>query len=113
MHYECRVPSAETQSRHSALSTRHFLLPDSELVDDGAIPLLIGLLEVIEKAATAPNELEQSPPAVVIFRVGLEMLCQVGDSVREEGNLHFRRAGVTIVGSVMRNQIRFLLLGGW
>ena len=88
------------------------LLTDAELVDDRAIAIEVGLLEVVEEPTAAADELEQSAAAVMVLRVGPEVLGQVGDAVREERDLHLRRPGVTLVGGKVRNQFRFLLLGG-
>ena len=35
------------------------------------------------------------------------------DAVRKQRNLNFRRTGVRIMDSVARDEVRFLLLGGW
>ena len=88
------------------------LFPDSELVDDRPVPLEVRLLEVVEKAAAAADELEKPAPAVVILRVSLEMLREIGDAIGEERDLYFRRARVPLVGGEARDQLRFLLLGG-
>src|SRR5437762_706838 len=89
------------------------LLTDAELVDDRTVTFLIGLLEVIEKATTTTDELEQTAAAVMILRVRLEVLGQVSNTVRQEGDLHLRRAGIISMRAVLRNQIRLLLLGCW
>src|SRR3954447_22620238 len=88
------------------------LLTDAELVDDGAIALEIGLLEVVEKTAPAPDELQQTAAGVMVLRVRLEVLGQIRDAVRKESDLHLRRTSVTRMGGEVRDQIRFLLLGG-
>src|SRR5690349_2801526 len=54
------------------------LLADAELVDDRPVALEVRLLEVVEKAAAAADELEKPAPAVVILRVSLEMLREIG-----------------------------------
>src|SRR5712691_3047152 len=99
-------------TQHSALGTQH-LLSDSQLIDDRAVSLLVGLFEVVQKTAAAADELQQSAPAVVILRVRFEVFGQIADAVRQKGDLHFGRAGVTVVGAILRNQVRFLLLGAW
>src|SRR5579859_4089303 len=113
------VPSAESRvpSRsNSALGTRNsalFLLADAELIDDGAIPLVVGLLEVVQQATTAADELQKSAAAVMILRVRFEVLRQVADAVRQERDLHFGRAGIRIVSLVVRYEACFLFLGRW
>src|SRR5688500_16077411 len=55
------------------------LLTDTELVDDRAVPLHIGLLEVVKKPAAASDELQQTATGMMVLRMGLEMLGEVGD----------------------------------
>src|SRR4051794_31859152 len=88
------------------------LLADTELVDDRAIAIVVGLLQVVEQATTPADQLEQSAAAVMVLRMRLEVLGEVGDTVRQKRDLHLRRAGVAVMGGVARNQLRFLLLGG-
>ena len=88
------------------------LLTNSEFVDDRAVALGVGLLEVIQKTAATADHLQKPAPAVMIFRVRLEVLRQVADATREERDLHFGRPSVPVVRFVLRNELRFLLLGG-
>ena len=88
------------------------LFADSELVDDRPVPLVVRFLEVVEKTAAAADELEKPAAAVVILRVSLEMLREIGDAIGEERDLYFRRARVPLMGSVAPDQLRFLFLGG-
>src|SRR5688572_25423273 len=69
------------------------LLTDTELIDDRAVPLHIGLLEVVKKPAAASDELQQTAARVMVLRVGIEMLGEVGNAVREKCDLHFWRPG--------------------
>src|SRR6185369_3309533 len=85
------------------------LLSDAELVDDRTVALEVRLLEVVEKAAAPADELEKAAAAVMIFRVGLEMFREIGNTIGEERDLNFRRAGVTLVGGKARDQLRLLL----
>src|SRR5437867_2549457 len=112
---ECRVLRAElmpTGTQDSGLRTQH-LLPDSELIDDRAVALLVGLLQVVQKTTAAADELQQAATAVMILRVRFEVFGQVADAVREKCDLHFGRAGITVVGAILRNHFGFLLLGAW
>ena len=88
------------------------LLTNSEFVDDRAIALEVGLLEVIQKTAATADELQKPAPAVMIFRVLLEVFRQIGDATREERDLHFGRPSVPVVRFVLPDELCFLLLGG-
>ena len=47
---------------------------------------------------------------MIIFCVNLQMLGELRDAFREDGNLHFRRAGVGLMGAVRVNDSGFLIL---
>ena len=88
------------------------LLTNSELVDDRAVPLHVSLLEVVKKPAAATDELQQAAARVMVLRVGLEMLGEVGNAVREECDLHFWRPGIGVMNPIRVDEVRLLLLGG-
>src|SRR2546423_7885415 len=88
------------------------LFSDAEFIDDRAVTLDVGLLQIVEKAATAADELEQSAAAVMVLRVRLEMLGEVGDAIREKCDLHFGSSGIAVMGAILGDQVRFLLFSG-
>jgi len=88
------------------------LLTDAELVDDRAVPLHIGLLEVVKKPAAASDELQQTAAGMMILRMGLEMLGEVGNAVREKCDLHFWRPGIAVMDAILVDDGGFLLLRG-
>ena len=88
------------------------LLTDAELVDDGAIALVVRLLEVVEKAAAPADELQKTAAAVMVLRVRLEVLGQIGDSIREKRNLRFRGASVAFMDGVLGDEVGLLFLRG-
>jgi len=84
------------------------LFSDAKLLDQIAIGVDILLLEVIQKAPSLANELQQAPAGMMILLVRLEMLGQMIDPGAQQGNLHLRRAGVIGVVCVLGDN--FLLL---
>src|SRR5258708_27933491 len=68
-----------------------WLLADAELVDDGAVAVLIRLLQVVEKAAAAADQLEETAAAVMLLRMGLEVLGQAGAPIRQNRHPHLPR----------------------
>src|SRR5687768_5810076 len=88
------------------------LLTDTELVDDRAVPLHIGLLEVVKKPAAASDELQQTATGMMVLRMGLEMLGEVGNAVREKCDLHFWRPGIAVMDAILVDDGGFLLLRG-
>ena len=89
-----------------------WLLADAQFVDDGAVALHVLFLQVVEKPAAAADHLQQTAAAVMILRVGLEVLGKVGDAVREECDLHFWRSGIDVMDSIRGDELGFLLFGG-
>jgi hypothetical protein len=77
------------------------LLPDAEALDGAAITLDIVPLEVIQKTATPTDQLKQAAAAVMVLRMGLEMLRQFRNPACQERYLHLRRAAVGLVESVV------------
>src|SRR4051794_32166663 len=83
------------------------LLADAELVDDRAVALEVRLLEVVQKAAATPDQLQEAATAVMVLRVRLEVLRQIGNSAREECDLHFWGAGIAVMRAILGNEICF------
>jgi len=54
----------------------------------------ISPVQVIKQAPPLANQFQQTPPRVIVFSVCLEMLGKTVDSVSQQRNLHFRRAGI-------------------
>ena len=78
-------------------------LSQVQLGDDGAVPLDVHLLEVAEEVAPMSYHLQKSPAAVVILHVGSQMLGQGVDAIGQDSDLDFRRAGVTLMDGILRD----------
>jgi hypothetical protein len=96
-----------------ALRALMWLLANAQTFDDGFVPVLIRLLQVVEKTAAASDQFQEAAAAVMILRVRLEVLRQVGDAVREECDLHFWRSGIDVMDSIRGYELSFLLFRGW
>src|SRR6185437_1777090 len=77
--YPARVPVLPAQAK----------APDQRLVAGLALAL-----QVVEQTPPPPDQHQQAAPRMEILRVDLEMLGQVVDPLGEQGDLHFRAAGV-------------------
>ena len=73
------------------------LLAQTELFDQGAIALNVGLLEVVQHLATLADQLEQAGTGVEVLLVGLEMIGEAVDAGGKKGDLNFSGAGVAFV----------------
>src|SRR5688500_6037868 len=77
------------------------LSAQAEFADDLPVPLDVVLLDVVEEATATTDELHQAPTGVMVALVHLEMLGEVVDALREDGDLHLGRAGVRVVEPVL------------
>jgi hypothetical protein len=71
------------------------LLADAERLDDGPVTIDVLGLQVVEETPALADQHEQATAGMVILRVELEVLGQIGDALREERDLNFGRARVT------------------
>jgi hypothetical protein len=71
---------------------------------DSQVTLVVGLAQISQHAAALPNKLEQSAPARLIFFVDPEMVGQLLDTAGQDGDLHFRGAGVRIMAMIVCDQ---------
>jgi hypothetical protein len=53
---------------------------EAEFSNDRAVPLNVNCADVVEHTTTATNEHQQTTTGVVIFRMGLQVICQVLNS---------------------------------
>ena len=86
------------------------LLSDVQLADNGAVTLNIGLLEVVEKISSVTYHLEKSAAAVVILVVSLEVFVEIVDPVSEERDLNLRRAGISLMSSILLDNCLLFVL---
>src|SRR5262249_9223288 len=63
-------------------------------LDQRFVTRLIDTREIIEQLPPLRYELEQSTTGVIVLDVGLEVLGEAVDPLREEGYLHLRRTGI-------------------
>src|SRR3954452_10324219 len=81
----------------------------AEALDEAAVAVDVHLLQVAEEAAALADEEKQATTAVVVVLVGLEVLGQVLDALREHRDLDLRGTGVALVRGVLGHDA---LLGG-
>lgn len=86
------------------------LLSDVQLADNGAVTLNICLLEVVEKISSVTYHLEKSAAAVVILVVSLEVFVEIVDPVSEKRDLNLRRAGISLMSSILLDNCLLFVL---
>ena len=70
------------------------LATQSQLCDQGPVPLHVLFLEVPKQSPTLTDHHEQASPTVMILLMGLQMVGEVIDPLSEQRNLDLRRTGV-------------------
>src|SRR5262249_30911272 len=78
----------------------------TQALDQRVVALAVPGLEIIEQPAALADQLQQAAARMVILRVTLEMLGEVGDALAQDGDLDFRRAGVGVALGVRLDQLR-------
>jgi hypothetical protein len=78
------------------------LPPDAQLLDETLVAIEISCVKIVEQTPALTDQAQQSAPRMMIFRVRPEMLGELFDTGREQGNLDFSRAasvsGAGVVG---------------
>src|SRR3954453_4780138 len=77
----------------------------TEPLDERAVPVDVGLRQVVQQAAAPPDQQEQAPPAVVVVLVLLEVLGEVADPAGQHRDLDLRRAGVVLDRRVLGHDL--------
>jgi hypothetical protein len=81
--------------------------PQPQLGDQGPIALDILALEIAQQPAPLAHQLEQSAPRVLIVLVVFQVVGEMVDPLREDGDLNFRRPGVLLAASVVGDYLCF------
>jgi hypothetical protein len=77
---------------------------EARLLENLAVALDFCALEVFEESATLADQAQQSAAGVVVLDVGLEVIGQPVDPLREERDLHLGGSGVAVVTPVSIDQ---------
>src|SRR5688500_9821051 len=75
------------------------LVPEAELVDDLPVAVDVGPLQVLEKAASLADHLEQATPAVMVLGMLSEVIGQIVDPLGQHGNLDACGTGVALMST--------------
>ena len=77
--------------------SRKLLVAQFQLFRNGLVAAQILALEVIQKAPALADHHEQPAARAVVFFVGLQMLRQMIDALRQQRDLHIRRTRVAVM----------------
>src|SRR6266545_3048027 len=95
----------KTRKGHSSAIRR--LLAKLQLSGQRLITVGVRGVEIIQQTPALADHFEQTPSRTVVLDVFLEVLGQMVDAVRQQGNLHVRRPGVALVNPKFFNRLRF------
>ena len=104
-----RIPTFQLGARPSGGDPGTSLAPQAETFDQGLIPRRIVSLEVVEQATTLADQPHQPAPGLMILEVRLEVLGELSDALRQDGDLNLGRAGVAFVRCKLRDELLPLL----
>jgi len=76
------------------------LAAQAETADQRLVTCLVDALDVVKKATTLRNQLQEAATRMIVILVALEVFGEVGDTLGKNGNLYFRRTGVAFLGGV-------------
>jgi hypothetical protein len=80
----------------------------SKLLDDVAVPIDVVPLQVIQKAPTLADHLEQTAAGMVVFLMKLKVLGEIPDLLAEDRYLHLRGTCVCRMQLVISDKTGFL-----
>ena len=101
--------SLAAQTIHSEAETPS--APQPQPCNEAFVTLLVTGLHIIEQTAALGHELDQAAARMIVLRVGLEMLGQIGDALGQDGDLHIGRARIARLGRIFGNQFLFAFGG--
>lgn len=87
------------------------VVADTELLDELAVLLDVALLDVLQHTAALTDEHHEAATGVVVLLVRLQVLGEVADALREDGDLNLGGTGVLIVLAELLDEFRGALLG--
>ncbi len=86
-------PGAEVHHGH--------LVADTQAGSNASVPFNVVVPHIVEEPPAPADELHESPAGVVIALVHLQVLGQVRDPLRQQGDLNLGRAGVGLVEAMI------------
>ena len=86
------------------------LLTDTQLGDQSTVTVDVLLRQIVQQVAALTYHHQQATTGVVVVLVDTQVLGQLVDAGGEDGNLNLGGAGVSLMGSVLQDDLGLLLL---
>src|SRR5438552_4534302 len=91
----CRaMAGAACAAARAASAARKSSTTNAKSLDQPLVTRIVGAPEIIQNLASLRHELQQPAPRVIVFDMGLEVLRQIVDPLRQKGDLHLGRTGI-------------------
>ena len=87
------------------------LLANAKRLDQRPVALDVLLLQVVEQAPPLADEHQQTTTRVMVLGMDPEVLREIGDAFRQEGNLNLRRSCVGLAAGELLDDFCFLDYG--
>src|SRR5207248_9312722 len=81
--------------------------PDSELGDEGAVALDVGVPQVVEQSPLLADQEKEAAARVVVLGMRLQVLGELPYAGGGQRDLHFGRSRVLVRAPVFRDQLAF------
>ena len=86
------------------------LTAQAKLLDDRLVTIQIRLLEVIKELSPTGCHHQQAATGMEILAVRFQVFRKMSDTGGEQGDLHFTRSGILVVGTVFFDYVLFVYL---
>lgn len=86
------------------------LAAQAKLLDDRLVTFQIRLLEVIKELSPTGCHHQQAATGMEILAVRFQVFRKMSDTGGEQGDLHFTRSGILVVGTVFFDYVLFVYL---
>ena len=87
------------------------LAAQTQATNQVTVAVNVALGQVLQQALAATNQKKQATTGVVIMLVGLQVLGQLTNALREQGDLCLRGTGVGLMKTVLGQDFLLLLSG--
>src|SRR5262245_28248282 len=109
------MPTGATTSRSPPETPRPFpprglladLQPGNQIDVAGRIPAT----DIVQQSSPPADQHQQATPAGMVLDVLLQVIGQLVDSLRQNGDLHIGRTGVSLRTTVILNELRLPIFG--
>ncbi len=105
----CRSGPQRLSAQLSVPAWRSCLFADSQLLDNGLVPLGVIFLQIVQQATTLADHHQKTSAGSVILLVRTEMFRKLPNPFAQQSDLHFGATGIRCVGLIRVDDIGLLI----